>query len=558
MPIVGFLNSRYALRLQKTKLATDSRLKLVRELLSAIRIIKYYAWEAPFEANIQKFRAAEVDRQKETTTVRISGISVFAAVSPISTGLIFSLYAIANVFQVSTIFTTLSLVNTLRLPFQFLPLVIVFSSQYGVALTRVREFCLRPEPAHKSSGDLKKSRTAISFKDASLSWDSVVQDGSESTVASATLSDMSFKVKRGNIAMIVGSVGSGKSTLAAGVLGEVPHVRGKIDVSGSIAYVPQEAWIINATVRSNILFGKPYDEKLYKEVVGAAALETDFQIMPAGDSTEIGDRGINLSGGQKQRVSIARALYADRDIYVFDDPFSAVDSHVAKHLINNAVGKFLRSRGKTAFIVTNQLQFLHVADQIIFLKGGRVAEQGSFASLMASENGDFKQLVKEFGLSGNASSDSSDSVDSTKSTDSSEEANMADKKTKKSKRSKSEKLNLTSPDVTRAVKVRKSVAGPKEPGAAAPSNAEEIQKGAITAATYWYYISSGGIGLFSISILLMLAIAAGRVFNSIWLSWWSDPNPTVSGRYARDTCPYASISSIVILPTKLTDLCSNN
>jgi ABC-type multidrug transport system fused ATPase/permease subunit len=539
LPIVGFLNSIYARRLETTKTATDSRLKLVRELLSAIRIIKYYAWELPFEQNIQRFRTNEVDRQKATTTVRIGGISTFAAVSPISTGLIFCLYAIGNAFQVTTIFTTVALVNMMRTPFQFLPLVIVFSSQYKVALTRVREFCLRPEPERnqKPTSSSKSKSTAIYMKKASFAWDAPADTDVElAGPAAPVLSDVDLRVKLGSVTMVVGAVGSGKSTLVSGVLGEVPHVSGTVEVSADISYVPQEAWIINASVRSNILFGKPYDEKLYKEVLRASALETDLKIMPLGDATEIGDRGINLSGGQKQRVSIARALYADRDLYVFDDPFSAVDSHVAKHLVENAVGKFLRSRGKTAFIITNQLQFLHVADHIVFLKNGHVAEQGSFDKLM--ENGaEFKQLVKDFGVakenkSASTSSDSdSAETESPKGEKDSKSVKKASKKT-----SKSSKLDLTSPDVTRKAADPASEKKLVVAEAATASNAEEMEKGAITFATYWHYISSGGSFMFFFSVFLMFVIAGFRVFNSIWLSWWADPNPAVSGRWVRDTC----------------------
>jgi len=131
-----------------------------------------------------------------------------------------------------------------------------------------------------------------------------------------------------------------------------------------------EAWIVNATVRDNILFGKPYDEKLYKQVCNVSALTPDFEIMQAGDLTEIGDKGINLSGGQRQRVSIARALYQDRDVYIMDDPLSAVDSHVAAHLMEHMILGFLKSRQKTVILGLNQIQFLPSADHILFIKGG--------------------------------------------------------------------------------------------------------------------------------------------------------------------------------------------
>lgn len=138
----------------------------------------------------------------------------------------------------------------------------------------------------------------------------------------------------------MGKVGSGKSSLLAGLLGEMHRLNlsGQINVNGSTAYVPQQAWIQNATLKNNILFHSEYDDELYERIVESCALKPDLAIMPAGDQTEIGEKGINLSGGQKQRISLARALYARADIYLLDDPLSAVDSHVGKHIFDQVIG----------------------------------------------------------------------------------------------------------------------------------------------------------------------------------------------------------------------------
>ena len=137
----------------------------------------------------------------------------------------------------------------------------------------------------------------------------------------------------------MGQVGSGKSSLLNGILGEMHKLnKGLINLNGSVAYVPQQAWIQNATVKDNILFGRPFEEEAYNKVIEACSLLTDLQIMPAGDKTEIGEKGINLSGGQKQRISLARSLYSNADIYLLDDPLSAVDSHVGKHIFDNVIG----------------------------------------------------------------------------------------------------------------------------------------------------------------------------------------------------------------------------
>jgi len=152
------------------------------------------------------------------------------------------------------------------------------------------------------------------------------------------LKSLNFDVKKGELMAVVGQVGCGKSSLLSGTLGEMHKFKGTINIDGSVAYVPQQAWILNTTLRNNILFGKEYNEGFYNQVLTACALKPDIEILPAGDQTEIGEKGINLSGGQKQRISLARAVYSQADIYILDDPLSAVDAHVGKHIFESVIG----------------------------------------------------------------------------------------------------------------------------------------------------------------------------------------------------------------------------
>lgn len=149
---------------------------------------------------------------------------------------------------------------------------------------------------------------------------------------------INLDVKQGELVAIVGTVGSGKSSMLSGILGEMHKFTGSMNTNGSMAYVAQQAWIQNATLKNNILFGCPLDQEKYERILDACALRTDLNILPAGDSTEIGEKGINLSGGQKQRVSLSRAVYNDADIYLLDDPLSAVDAHVGKHIFEQVIG----------------------------------------------------------------------------------------------------------------------------------------------------------------------------------------------------------------------------
>ena len=190
----------------------------------------------------------------------------------------------------------------------------------------------------------------------------------------------------------MGSVGSGKSSLVSAFLGEMEKTSGRVNTLGSIAYVAQQAWIQNASLRDNILFGKSFDKALYDKVVEACALTPDFAMLPAGDQTEIGEKGINLSGGQKQRVSLARAVYANSDIYFLDDPLSAVDSHVGKHIFEQVIGPEGLLKHKTRVLVTHGITYLPQTDKIVVLKDGEVSECGTYQQLL-DKKGAFSEFL---------------------------------------------------------------------------------------------------------------------------------------------------------------------
>lgn len=233
------------------------------------------------------------------------------------------------------------------------------------------------------------------------------QDPSESTEEATQfcLSDIRLDVPRGSLTAIVGPVGSGKSSLLQALIGEMKQTGGvPARFGGSIGYCPQSAWIQNDTIRGNILFGLLLDEHKYAAVVRASCLESDLEILPHGDLTMIGERGINLSGGQKQRVSIARALYFNPDIILYDDPLSAVDAHVGNHLFEHAIRNTSSRTNpvpQTRILVTHALHFLHRVDHIICIDRGRITETGKFDDLMASK-GVFYELVRDFGGGDNA------------------------------------------------------------------------------------------------------------------------------------------------------------
>ncbi|KAF9415902.1 hypothetical protein BGZ76_004727, partial [Entomortierella beljakovae] len=215
----------------------------------------------------------------------------------------------------------------------------------------------------------------------------------------ATLNDINLSVQRGHLTAIVGRVGQGKSSLFDAMIGNMYKRQGTVKTHGEIAYAPQQAWIINATLKENILFGHEYDQVKYERIISAAGLVPDIEILPAGDQTEIGERGINLSGGQKQRVSLARAAYQDSDIYLLDDPLSAVDAHVDQHLWQNLIGPNGLLKDKTRLLVTHGIHHLSETDQIVVLKKGMISETGRYKDLLEAKSS-FYQLIEDYSVKG--------------------------------------------------------------------------------------------------------------------------------------------------------------
>ena len=209
-----------------------------------------------------------------------------------------------------------------------------------------------------------------------------------------TLNDINFEVPQGALVAIVGPVGTGKTSILEALIGEMRRTSGEIRFNGSVAYCPQSAWIQNATIRENITFGQPFDEERYWKAVKDACLETDIDMMPNGDMTEVGERGISLSGGQKQRINICRAIYVNADIQIFDDPLSALDAHVGKSVFNNVFVN--ASAEKTRILVTHALHFLPQVDYIFTVVDGRIAERGTYSELLVRD-GEFSRFLKEFG-----------------------------------------------------------------------------------------------------------------------------------------------------------------
>uniref|UniRef100_A0A8D0A0B3 ATP-binding cassette, sub-family C (CFTR/MRP), member 2 n=1 Tax=Sander lucioperca TaxID=283035 RepID=A0A8D0A0B3_SANLU len=342
----------------------DKRLKIMNEILNGIKILKLYAWEPSFQAQVEGIRGQELKVMRKFAYLSSVSTFIFSCVS-LASFAVFVGVSPSNILTAEKAFTSISLFNILRFPLAMLPMLIAAIVQTAVSKKRLEKFL--------GGEDLES--------------DVVRHDPSFSTV--------SLDINPGRLVAVVGAVGSGKSSLMSALLGEMYNTNGFINIQGSLAFVPQQAWIQNATLRDNILFGSSHEERRFQEVIQACALAPDLELLPGGDLTEIGEKGINLSGGQKQRVSLARAVYSQSDIYLLDDPLSAVDSHVGKHLFDKVIGPNGILKDKTRILVTHGMSFLPYVDEIVVLVDGVVSEVGSYKSLRASR-GAFSEFLDTY------------------------------------------------------------------------------------------------------------------------------------------------------------------
>uniref|UniRef100_A0A5B6Z7L2 ABC-type xenobiotic transporter n=2 Tax=Davidia involucrata TaxID=16924 RepID=A0A5B6Z7L2_DAVIN len=370
----------------KLMVAQDNRLKAISEALVNMKVLKLYAWEAHFKKVIENLREVEY---KWLSAVQLrksyNGFLFWTSPVLVSTATFGACYFLGVPLHASNVFTFVATLRLVQDPIRSIPDVIGVVIQAKVAFARIVKFLEAPEleiANVRRKGDIGNRNHAIFIRSANLSW--------EENSLKPTLRDVDLEVKPGEKVAICGEVGSGKSTLLAAILGEVPSIHGTIQVYGKIAYVSQSAWIPTGTIQENILFGSVMDDQRYQETIEKCSLVKDLELLPYGDLTEIGERGVNLSGGQKQRIQLARALYQDADTYLLDDPFSAVDAHTATSLFNEYVMGALS--GKTVLLVTHQVDFLPAFDSVLLMLDGEIKCAAPYHQLLASSQ-EFQELV---------------------------------------------------------------------------------------------------------------------------------------------------------------------
>ncbi|KAI8029327.1 ABC transporter C family member 10 [Camellia lanceoleosa] len=366
--------------------AQDERLKASSEALVSMKVLKLYAWESHFKNVIENLRKVEY-KWLSAVQLRKSYNSFLFWSSPVlvSTATFGACYFLGVPLYASNVFTFVATLRLVQEPVRCIPDVIGVVIQANVAFSRIVNFLEAPELENKNTRkkcNMEMKDYNIFIKSANLSW--------EENPSKPTLRNINLEVRPGEKVAICGEVGSGKSTLLAAILGEVPNVQGTIQVYGTVAYVSQSAWIQTGTIQENILFGSALDNQRYQDTLEKCSLVKDLELLPHGDLTEIGERGVNLSGGQKQRIQLARALYQDADIYLLDDPFSAVDAHTASSLFNEYVMEALS--GKTVLLVTHQVDFLPAFNSVLLMLDGEILHAAPYHELLASSQ-EFQDLV---------------------------------------------------------------------------------------------------------------------------------------------------------------------
>nr|CAD7423625.1 unnamed protein product [Timema monikensis] len=382
IPMQACLGMLTASLRMKTAGRTDERVRQMNEIISGIEVIKMYAWETPFAHLVETARKLEIKSIRASSYIRGVILSFVMFTTRVAIFIcVLSYVLMGNPITAEKVFVVTSFYNILRQTMTvFFPQGVAQFAEVSVSLQRLETFLLAEETRVKrpTSVDVNvihfNAMKGLSIFNASATW---VKNSAE-----PTLKDISLSVEPNKLIAVIGPVGAGKTSLLHMMLGELPVTSGYISVNGLMSYASQEPWLFAGSVRQNILFGQQFDRERYFEVVNVCSLERDFTLLPYGDKTIVGDKGISLSGGQRARINLARACYKNADIYLLDDPLSAVDAHVGRELFELCFKGYLRPKG--CVLITHQIQYLKLVDNIIIMNNGRIEGRGTYHELYES------------------------------------------------------------------------------------------------------------------------------------------------------------------------------
>uniref|UniRef100_A0A8C2DEB2 Multidrug resistance-associated protein 1 n=1 Tax=Cyprinus carpio TaxID=7962 RepID=A0A8C2DEB2_CYPCA len=494
--VIAMKTKTYQVAQMKSK---DNRIKLMNEVLNGIKVLKLYAWELAFKDKVSAIRESEL--RVLMKTAYLGAVSTFTWVCApflvaLSTFAVYVLVDDHNILDAQKAFlshlqrfwTTCD--RTERK---------TQKTRNFVSMKRLRVFLSHEELDEDNVERPAITPDSIRIVEGAFSW---------SKDDSPTLKRINVCIPEGALVAVVGHVGSGKSSLLSALLGEMQKQEGYVSIKGSVAYVPQQAWIQNATLKDNILFGRDAKDSWYQKVVEACALLPDLEILPGGDSTEIGEKGVNLSGGQKQRVSVARAVYCSCAVYLLDDPLSAVDAHVGKHIFEKVIGPQGLLQGRTRVLVTHGLSFLPQVDLILVMVDGEITEMGSYTELLGRQ-GAFAEFLHTYtnteqeeveeSVAGEAGLLISELLSYTCSIS-------------VSRRQSLNSLNTTGTGKTPQKTEPNDVAASKKTKSA----------DAVKLSVFWEYMKAIGLPLSIFSVFLFFCHQLSSLGSNYWLSLWTD------------------------------------
>ncbi|XP_072401345.1 multidrug resistance-associated protein 1 isoform X11 [Diabrotica undecimpunctata] len=523
IPVNGFIANKIKKLQVKQMKNKDERVKLMNEILNGIKVLKLYAWEHSFEDQVLKIRNKEIKVLKQAAYLN-AGTSFIWSCAPFLVSLVtFATYVLVdekNILDANKAYVSISLFNIIRFPLSMLPMMLSNLVQTWVSVKRINKF-MNAEELDPDNVLHEPSEEPLTIENGTFSW-------GEGPV----LKDININIKKKTLTAIVGTVGSGKSSLISAFLGEMDKLSGRVNSYGKVAYVSQQAWIQNATLRDNILFGKPYDKTLYDAVVEACALNPDLDMLPAGDQTEIGEKGINLSGGQKQRVSVARAVYSNADIYFLDDPLSAVDSHVGKHIFEKVIGPHGLLKGKTKVLVTHGITYLPQTEKIIVLKDGKISETGTYQQLLDRKGAFAEFLLQHITEEAETVEELDELKDQLADTPLSQEvARQLVRHRSRVSESHSEtgSDHIGNGSIQRLNSVDKSNQKLSfDDGKKGPKTGEKLietekaETGNVSWAVYKHYLKSIGLVFMLATLIFNLIYQGFSVGSNVWLGIWSD------------------------------------
>ncbi|XP_065369875.1 probable multidrug resistance-associated protein lethal(2)03659 [Calliphora vicina] len=526
IPLQGFLGKKTSILRLRTALCTDERVRMMNEIISGIQVIKMYAWEYPFGKMVDFIRRKEMKAIRYANYIRgmlasfimfVTRVSIFASL--VGFVLLGNFLTAEKAFVITAYYNILRTIMTV-----FFPLGVAQFAETLVSFKRLQTFMMLEETslaAKKINQDPAKSipkaivsengketyltpsnikaELGIDIRNLKAKWNVKSME--------FNLNDINLNIKPKTLVAVIGPVGSGKSSLIQAILGELPPISGSVTANGVLSFASQEPWLFTGTVRQNILFGLPLDKKRYNITVKKCALQRDFELLPYGDKTIVGERGASLSGGQKARINLARAVYRKADIYLLDDPLSAVDTHVGRHLFDECMKEYLREH--IVILVTHQLQFLEQADVIVIMDKGRVSAVGTYESMQQSGL-DFAQLLA------NAEEEEDD-----------KEFLL---EAKKQRQRQTSETSLTS--TVESVELNN-----------APKQLEESKvEGKIGLKLYKKYFSSGG-GYLVLAVMTFLCLAAQILASGsdYFLSYWVNKNENSFPESTQDSVKTDSI-----------------